>query len=118
MSDMELEQAAMAPHRWIKLCSEFAKQYSGDPDAMLRPRTRRIIEDPLVKDWSSSTFLVPGGRYLVVNSSTGICVWDLGYTSNTDCKLLASVGLQGESSSFLVNTTSDGMGLVIAAFRR
>lgn len=124
MSDLQLEQAAIAPHRWIKLCTEFARQHP-DPDysgATLCPKTTRIIQHPLggpeLSVLSTQVFLVPGGRYLVSYSPLGICVWDLGYTSNADFKLLASVGPEGGTESCMVSTTSDGIGLIIVAFRR
>ena len=114
MSDVELEQAALAPHRWISLCSTFAKQHPNDSDAVLRPSKTRIIQKP---DSSlPDIFLVPGGRYLVNSSLDGMCVWDLGYTSNADPKLLASLGPNGGLHSFRVNTTTDRMGLIIVQF--
>jgi len=38
---------------------------------------------------------------------------DLGYTSSSDCKLIASVVPEGGIDDFVVHTTPDGMGLVI-----
>ena len=111
MSDLELERAAMAPRRWIELCSAFQKQHSNDPGEMLHPRTTRFITGR-----TESVFIVPGGRYLV---ATGIdlFVWDLGYDSTADCKLVASAGLkdglEDEFEVVKVQTTSDGKGLVI-----
>jgi hypothetical protein len=113
MSDLELEQAAMAPHRWIQL---FKKQHPGDPDAILCPRTTRIVRDVA---WSISIpdlFLVPGGRYLVVATNDRLFVWDLGYVSNTYSTLLASVPLEGTFTNgwyYQVQATPDDMGLII-----
>ena len=84
MSNLELERAAMAPRRWIELCGE---QHSND-FSELHPQTTRIIEDHALVN---SLFIVPGGRYLVT-AGNGIFVWDLGYVSTVDCKLVASVG--------------------------
>ena len=110
MSDLELERAAMAPRRWI---SAIQKQPSNDFDEMLQPRTPRIIKDAD----GSHFFIVPGGRYLVT-AGDGIFVWDLGYSSTVDCKLVASVGV-GESFEFLVvQATPDGKGLVILSSYR
>lgn len=57
--------------------------------------------------------LVPGGQYMV-----GCCplarqlgVWDLGYLSSADCKLIASVESSGDFVGF--QATPDGIGLVI-----
>jgi hypothetical protein len=55
---------------------------------------------------------VPGGRYLVT-AGDGLFVWDLGYVSTVDCKLVASVGLQDYFEFLVVQTTPDGKGLVI-----
>jgi hypothetical protein len=111
MSDVELEHAALAPHRWISLCSTFAKQHPNDSDAVLRPSKKRIIRNP--HSFDANIFLVPGGRYLVSNSFDRTCVWDLGYTSNADPKLLASLEHNTRARSFGINTTSDRMGLII-----
>ena len=108
MSDLELERAAMAPHRWLELCGEFQKQHSNDFSKMLHPRTSRIIEH----DDSSHFVIVPGGRYLV-SAGMGLYVWDLGYVSTVDCKLIASVGLGVEFVFLKVQATPDGNGLVI-----
>ena len=114
MSDVELEQAALAPHGWISL----AKQHPNNPDALLHPSTKRIIRNPpsVSTDFTTGIFLVPGGRYLVSCSIGGLCVWDLGYTSNADPKLLASL-VNEEAYCWKVNTTSDRMGLIIITFR-
>ena len=107
MSDLELERAAMAPRRWIKFCGAFQKQRSNDFSERLRPRTTRFIEDNIY-----SFFIVPGGRYLVT-AGKGISVWDLGYVSTVDCKLVASVRLEDNFCLCVVQATPDGKGLVI-----
>ena len=120
MSDRELEKAAMAPRRWIELCSAFEKQHLYDPGAILHPRGTRFINDLLATS-STEIFIVPGGRYLVTSSPNDISVLDLGYTSSADCKLIASVGLDGGDSKthhLAVQATPDGMGLVIFTSNR
>ena len=117
MSGAELEQAVMAPYRWIKLCAAFQKQHLDDSDAVLHPRKTRVIWDSLI-NIATTLFIVPGGRYLVSYSSTGIFVWDLGYTSNTNCKLIASLGMEHEPYFFMVKPTPDGMGLIILSSSR
>jgi hypothetical protein len=104
MSDLELERAAMAPRRWIELCGAFQKH----PNEVAYPRTTRIIKDAA----QSNMFIVPGGRYLV-SAGDGLFVWDLGYVSTAECKLVASVGLGGDFMFCVVQDTADGMGLVI-----
>ena len=110
MSDLELERAAMAPRRWIELCGASQKQHSDDSREMLHPRTTRFIED--IKNTADSLFIVPGGRYLVT-VGLGLFVWDLGYVSTVDCKLVASAELETYFDGCMVQTTPDGMGLVI-----
>ena len=117
MSASELEKAAMAPLRWIKLCGAFEKHCRRyGPAVKVSPRTVRIVNDSLdieVDYETTEFFIVPGGRYLVGYSPEGISVLDLGYTSNSDCKLVASVVPEGESDVCRVQSTPDGMGLVI-----
>ena len=120
MSDLELEMAAMGPRRWIELCFAFKKQHLDDPGAILRPRETRIINNSFATaevnhHVTTDFFIVPGGRYLVSSSPEGISVLDLGYTSSVDCKLIASVGLEGRYKTCVVQVTRapDGMGLII-----
>ena len=120
MSDRELEKAAMAPRRWVELYSAFKEQHLYDHAAMLHPRGTRYINDLLAIS-STETFIVPGGRYLVTSSCYTISVLDLGYTSSADCKLIASVRLDGGDSKthhLAVQATLDGMGLVIFTSNR
>jgi hypothetical protein len=116
MSDLEIEKAAMGPRRWIELCSAYEKQHLNDPTTTLCPRSTRIIDHLFATevDYESfDFFIVPGGRYLVGSSPDNISVVDLGYTSSSDCKLIASVVPDGGSHSCIVHTTPDGMGLAI-----
>jgi hypothetical protein len=113
MSDLELERAAMAPRRWIELCGAFQKQHSNNISKILYPRTTRIIKDAANLHLS----IVPGGRYLVT-AGNGLFVWDLGYVSTVDCKLVASVGLGNIYESCAIQTTPDGKGLVILSSYR
>lgn len=116
MSDLELEQAAMAPRRWINLCASVFEKHKdqdhGDSNAILCPRKIRIIKDAT----NSALFIVPGGRYLVSTTAAGLFVWDLGYVSSANCTLLASVEPR-DGSLFepvcQVQATADGMGLII-----
>ena len=113
MSDLELERAAMAPRRWIELCSAFQKQYSNDSSMELHPETTTTR---FTTGTSGSMFIVPGGRYLVI-SGFDLFVWDLGYDSIVDCKLVASVELGDDFQLFEVQTTPDSMGLVISSYK-
>jgi hypothetical protein len=126
MSDLEIEKAEMGPRRWIELCSSFEKQDLDDNDndngidngVILRPQATRIINDLFATEVdyvSTYFFMVPGGRYLVSSLLEGISVLDLGYTSSSDCKLIASVGVPviGGVNGFIAQVTPDGMGLTI-----
>ena len=118
MSDLEIEKAAMGPRMWIELCSAYEKRHLNEPGSTLCPRSTRIINDSFpteVDSDSTEIFIVPGGRYLVSSASESIIsVLDLGYTSSSDCKLIASVevGLPMKHD-FRVQATPDGMGLTI-----
>ena len=115
MSDLEIEKAAMGPRRWIELSGMLEEQHRNDSGAILCPRTTRIIDDSLVvfNYVTTDFFIVPGGRYMVGSSRDGISVLDLGYNSSADCKLIASVGLEGIFKTCIVQGTPDGMGLII-----
>ncbi|KAF8805720.1 hypothetical protein BYT27DRAFT_7103849 [Phlegmacium glaucopus] len=118
MTVLELEHGAMAPRRWIELCAVFEKQHPNDSGAKLCSRTTRIINNPFPATAKNrEIFIVPGGRYLISHSSNGIFVWDLGYTSSANCKLIASVGpslgQEGRSHSCMVQATPNGLGLII-----
>ena len=112
---MELEQAAMAPRRWIEFCSASQMRHSNDFSTakMPHPRSTRIIKDEI--SYSNFLFIVPGGRYLVTTGLRGLFVWDLGYVSTAivDCKLVASVRQDNPFVYTAVQVTSDGKGLVI-----
>jgi len=116
MSDLEIENAAMGPRRWIELCNAYGKQHLNDPTIILCPRTTRIIDHliptEIIYEYTDF-FIVPGGRYLVSFSPDNISVLDLGYTSSSECKLIASVVPEGGSYTCIVQTTPDGMGLAI-----
>ena len=98
------------------------KQSNGSP-INLHPATTRIIQYPFDRAYSSSicigikTFLVPGGGYLVAYSLRRIGIWDLGYTPNAHFKLIGSAERDKDFYTCTANTTSDGMGLIIGAFR-
>jgi hypothetical protein len=113
MSNLELERAAMAPRRWIELCGMFPEDQKKDSSEILHRRTSRSFE--VVGQWH--TFIVPGGKNLVTGGK-GLSVWDLGYVSTVDCKLVASVGLKYDSEFLEVQATSDGKSLVILSFHK
>ena len=98
----------MAPRRWIGAFHKRQRSNdSSDSEIIPNPRTVRIIEDT-----AFTAFIVPGGRYLVT-AGFGIFVWDLGYDSTVDCKLIASARLKDDFEYFMVQPTADGKGLII-----
>ena len=116
MSDLEIEKASMGLHSWIELCVAFEKRHLNDPGAILSPPSTWIINDLLAIEVSYETidyFIMPDGRrYLVGSWPDGFSVLDLGSTSSADCKLSASDGLEGVSSSGIVQATTADMGLI------
>ena len=116
MSNLELERAAMAPRRWIELCTsrgviENLEQPFNDFNEMPYSRTR-IIKDTLA---DGILYIVPGGRYLVIGGDS-LSVWDLGCVSAAECKLVASVRLEDDASFLKVQATPDSKGLVILPY--
>ena len=115
MSDLELERAAMGPRRWIELCGALQKEDATASEKLL-PQRIRMIESHGA-GISQQFYIVPGGRYMVT-AGTGLFVWDLGYVSTVDCKLVASVRLEDEFTFLMVQPTQDGKGLVILSSYR
>ena len=126
MSDLELERAAMAPHRWVELCNAFKKKHPDDFGSLPLRAARNINWNSLNTAFKNDRshnyilFIVPGGRYLVTSSLEAISVLDLGCTSlenakSAGCKLISSVG-QKDGCRYricLVQATPDGLGLEI-----
>ena len=120
MNASQLEKTARTPRRWMEFCRRLEQRHLNDPNAILYPRVTEIFHPMGTELLSSSFFFVPGGRYLVIYSwriaPGNIYILDLGYTSRTDCRLIASVGLSVEPegwTTFSVQPTPDGMGLNI-----
>ena len=83
-------------------------QRFNDVSEMPRPRTRTIKDSTVTQ-----LFIVPGGRYLVTSDGGfSLSVWDLGYVSTVECKLVSSVDLENDGH-MKVQATPDGKGLVI-----
>ena len=108
MSNLELERAAMAPHRWLSLVFQEKQHHDSNNISEIHPRSARIIQDANKLHF----FIVPGGRYLVT-AGVGLSVWDLGYVSTVDCKLVASARLEDNFLFCVAQATPDGKGLVI-----
>jgi len=127
MSVVELERAATAPLRWIALSSSEAR----DNDGCLPSRATRRLKHPtqsmmdrlkitsIFRSCHGRPYLVPGGRYLVINGPNCLGVWDLGHVSDDDSmppngkppKMWAT-GVDG-IKLFRVHPTPDGLGIRI-----
>ena len=108
MSDLELERAAIAPRRWIGALQKQHSESNDFSEMLLHTRRSRTINDANKLQF----FIVPGGRYLVT-AGKGLSVWDLGYVSTVDCKLVASIEFGDYFEFFAVQPTPDGKGLII-----
>jgi hypothetical protein len=115
MSDLELEKSAMAPTRWIDVCRAFEEHHNNDTGTILHPKAIRIIKDLEIYYRNTEIFIVPGGRYLLsyLRRGDSIFLLDLGYNSSADCKLIASVKVEGGCDIYRAQATPDGMGLTI-----
>jgi len=127
MSVAELERAAAAPLRWIALSSSKDR----DKDRCLPSRMTRVLKNPVqsmidrlkmprrervFRSWRP--YLVPGGRYLVINGLDCLGVWDLGYVSDSGMspnekppKMWAT--RVNHIRRFPVHPTPDGLGIRI-----
>ena len=88
MTDHELERAATAPFRWSVLsCSEDRDEYGNLPPRMahsvvnpigtlIAPPLHEFLEPERFEDFTK-LYLVPGGRYLVIDGTDCLSVWDL-----------------------------------------
>ena len=73
----ELEHASLCPSRLSSLIHNDIPLRSF-VTRILEPRTPSAGTDSEGKLHCSNVFLIPGGRFLVVSSDHGICLWDLG----------------------------------------
>ena len=78
MSITELEHASLCPSRLSSLIHNDIPLQSF-ATRILEPRTPSAVTNFVGNFHCTDAFLIPGGRFLVVNSTQyGICLWDLG----------------------------------------
>ena len=116
MSIKELEHASLAPSRILSLIRKGALR--SFVTRILEPRTPSIRKNVKTDLECESAFLIPGGRFLVINSvHHGICLWDLGTQAG---KVLAfsplAVIKQAKHASLWTGPTWDGLGIVIISY--
>ena len=133
MTDHELERAATAPFRWSVLsCSEDRDEYGNLPARMahsvvnpigtlIAPPLHEFLEPERFEDFTK-LYLVPGGRYLVIDGTDCLSVWDLGYVSYDDTKFATgkpnrmwTTEVNG-IEDFLVHPSPDGQGIRIFTY--
>ena len=113
MSIKELEHASLAPSRISSLIRKGALR--SFVTRILEPRTPSIRKDVETDLECDSAFLIPGGRFLVVNSVChGICLWDLGIHAGKVPEFSPiAVIQQAYHPCLCTGPTRDGLGIVI-----
>ena len=133
MTDHELERAATAPFRWTMLSWSKDRDKDGNlPVRMARsikhptgtlnaPPRHEFLEPEPFEDFTK-LYLVPGGRYLVIDGTDCLSVWDLGYVSDDDTEYeygtanrMWTTEVNG-IEDFLVHPTPDGQGIRIFTY--
>lgn len=116
MSIKELEHASLAPSRISSLIHKGALR--SFVTRILEPRTPSIVSNVKTDLKCESTFLIPGGRFLVVNSYChGICLWDLGIHAGKVPEFSPVDVIQQAGYEFLcTGPTRDGLGIVIVSY--
>ncbi|EDR03747.1 uncharacterized protein LACBIDRAFT_306762 [Laccaria bicolor S238N-H82] len=112
MSITELEHASLCPSRLSSLIHN---------DIPLRSFVTRILEPRTPTDSEgdlccSSVFLIPGGRFLVVDSAHGICLWDLGIHGGKAPKF-RPVAVIPDVMLLCCGPTQDGLGIILISRR-
>ena len=66
----------------------------------------------------AGAFLIPGGRFLVVNSrGLGLCLWDLGIHAGKVPEFLpVDVIREADHTSLCTGPTRDGLGIIIISY--
>jgi hypothetical protein len=130
MTDHELERAATAPFRWTVLsCSKDRGEDGNLPVRMARSIDNLIgtLNAPprhefLEPEDFTNLYLVPGGRYLVIDGKDCLSVWDLGYVSDDDAEFANGEPNRmwttevNDIEDFLVHPTPDGQGIRIFTY--
>ncbi|EDR03746.1 uncharacterized protein LACBIDRAFT_306761 [Laccaria bicolor S238N-H82] len=116
MSTTELEHASLCPSRLSSLI------HNGVPlrsfvTRILEPRTPSIVPTVEGNLHCKNAFLIPGGRFLVVNSTHhGICLWDLGIHGGKAPRFRPVAVIPELDHSFLCGPTQDGLGIILISW--
>lgn len=113
MTSSALEFAASTPFRF----SEFLKRQSYNHRFPVQPMVTRILTPRKLPDSPFHIItlkLIPGGRFLLTYTTDHmLSLWDLGFNPDTMIKPfpVASAKLSPALADFLVQPTSDGLGI-------
>ena len=114
MSITELEHASLCPSRLSSLIHNDIPLQSF-ATRTLEPRTPSVVTNFEEKFHCTDAFLIPGGRFLVVDSTHhGICLWDLGIHGGKVPRF-RPVAVIPEVGRRLLCTgpTQDGLGIIL-----
>ncbi|KAF6753095.1 hypothetical protein DFP72DRAFT_849464 [Ephemerocybe angulata] len=114
MSTEELEHAATAPTRFLSLFSDHkpTRTSTRNPNCDLRPTLVQTV--PLDAPRSGGVYLVPGGRYLLVNEGR-LALWDVGYRVGVRVKRLARLEARWPVTLRAVGPCASGSGEIALA---
>ena len=114
MSMTELEHASLCPSRLSSLIHNDIPLRSF-VTRILEPRTPSVVTN-FERNWRcTDAFLIPGGRFLVVNSTNhGICLWDLGIHGGKEpmFRPVAAIPEVGRRS-LCTSPTQDGLRIIL-----
>jgi hypothetical protein len=113
MSIAELEHVSLCPSRLSSLIHNEIPLQSFIT-RILEPRTPSNFEGDLYTD----AFLIPGGRFLVVNSTHhGVCLWDLGIHGGKAPRFRPVAVIPDMNRLLLCSgPTQDGLGIILISW--
>jgi hypothetical protein len=113
MSTTELEHASLCPSRLLSLIHNKIPLQSF-VTRILEPHTPSVVTNFEGKFYCTEAFLIPGGRFLVVNSTHhGICLWDLGIHGGKAPRFRPVGVIPEVGRSLLCGPTQDGLGIIL-----
>ena len=117
MSMTELEHASLCPSRLSSLIHNDIPLRSF-VTRILEPRTPSVVTDFEGSLHCSNASLIPGGRFLVVNSTHhGICLWDLGIHGGKAPRFRPVAAIPEVGHSLLcTGPTQDGLGIILISY--
>ena len=117
MSMTELEHASLCPSRLSSLIHNDIHLRSF-VTRILEPRTPSVVANFQGKFRCEDAYLIPGGRFLVVNSTHhGICLWDLGIHGGKAPRFRPVAAIPEVGHSLLcTGPTQDGLGIILISY--